>query len=129
MVMLDDAYMTPAVDRKAIKNEARQKAKSKISVNLPRLTDSNDIRELSKAVEKDIFETYYELMMNEEVSDSVRKACADALADRARGKPAGEAPHVAVQINNSFIPDDELVRRINFLSAAAKINGVGNVDS
>lgn len=57
-------------------------------VTLPDLPDSTDIRERAKAVETDIFRTYYTLMMAEGTPPAIRKSCADALADRARGKPA-----------------------------------------
>jgi hypothetical protein len=57
-------------------------------VPLPVLPDSTDIRERAKAVETDIFMTYYTLMVDEETPPAIRKSCADALADRARGKPA-----------------------------------------
>lgn len=114
--MFSEEYMTPAIDLSDLKQD-RKKQKN---IVLPPMPDTKDIRERSKAVEDDIFKVYYELMMDEDVAPSVRKSCADALADRARGKPAGEAPHVAVQINNSFVPDDEVVRQLNFIMAAAK---------
>ena len=57
-------------------------------VALPVLPDSTDIRERAKAVEHDIFKTYYTLMMAENTPPAIKKSCADALADRARGKPA-----------------------------------------
>lgn len=57
-------------------------------VTLPVLPDSTDIRERAKAVEADIFRTYYTLMMSDATPPAIKKACADALADRARGKPA-----------------------------------------
>ena len=57
-------------------------------VVLPALPDSTDIRERAKAVESDIFKTYYTLMMAESTPPAIKKSCADALADRARGKPA-----------------------------------------
>lgn len=57
-------------------------------VAIPELPDSTDIRERAKAVEPDIFKTYYTLMMAETTPPAIRKSCADALADRARGKPA-----------------------------------------
>ena len=57
-------------------------------VALPVLPDSTDIRERAKAVEHDIFKTYYTLMMTESTPPAIKKSCADALADRARGKPA-----------------------------------------
>ena len=53
---------------------------------LPALPEGADIKERALAVEKDIFATYYRLMMDDTISASTRKACADALADRARGK-------------------------------------------
>lgn len=55
---------------------------------LPPLPESTDIRERAKAVEADIFLTYYTMMMDEGTPAAIRKSCADALADRARGKPA-----------------------------------------
>jgi len=55
-------------------------------VALPELPDTADMRQCALAVEKDIFATYYSMMMDETISASTRKACADALADRARGK-------------------------------------------
>ena len=57
-------------------------------VVLPELPDSTDIRDRAKAVEGDIFEVYYRLMKSETTPPAIRKSCADALADRARGKPA-----------------------------------------
>lgn len=59
-----------------------------VPVVLPVLPDSTDIRERAKAVEPQIFETYYKLMVSEETPPAIRKSCADALADRARGKAA-----------------------------------------
>lgn len=55
---------------------------------LPVLPESTDIRDRAKSVEGDIFAIYYTLMMDEETPPAIRKSCADALADRARGKPA-----------------------------------------
>lgn len=63
------------------------------NVPLPVLPDNKDIRERAKAVEDDIFATYYRIMMSETAPVSVRKSCADALADRARGKPAQSVEH------------------------------------
>ena len=57
-------------------------------VVLPVLPDSTDIRERAKAVEADVFATYYKLMMAIDTPPAIKKSCADALADRARGKPA-----------------------------------------
>lgn len=62
--------------------------KEALPVTLPPLPESTDIRERAKAVEPDIFLTYYNMMMSEETPPAIRKSCADALADRARGKPA-----------------------------------------
>ena len=57
-------------------------------VSIPVLPDNTDIRERAKAVENDIFKTYYTLMMAETTPPAIKKSCADALADRARGKPS-----------------------------------------
>lgn len=62
-------------------------------VTLPDLPDNADIKARAQAVEADIFSTYYTIMMDDEAPLSVRKSCADALADRARGKPAQEIEH------------------------------------
>lgn len=76
-------------------------------VNLPPLPESTDIRERAKAVEPDIFMTYYTMMMSDETPPAIRKSCADALADRARGKPAqsmeiqGKITHETLIINRS----------------------------
>lgn len=58
------------------------------AAKLPPLPDNADIRESARAVENEIFRTYYDMMVNPETPAAVRKSCADALADRARGKPA-----------------------------------------
>lgn len=89
-------------------------------VSLPALPDTTDIRELASAVEADIFHTYFELMTSPDTPPAVKKASADALADRARGKPAGESAPVApaVAFNNY-----ELARRIAYVLAKAVHNG------
>lgn len=79
-------------------------------VPLPELPDNTDIRERAKAVEHDIFKTYYTLMMAESTPPAIKKSCADALADRARGKPAqsteitGKITHETLIIMRSPTP-------------------------
>ena len=72
-------------------------------VVLPVLPDSTDIRERAKAVEPDIFMTYYTLMMADTTPPAIRKSCADALADRARGKPAQSMDISAKVVHETLI--------------------------
>ena len=67
------------------------------------LPDSTDIRERAKCVEDQIFDTYYHMMMDKNTPPAIRKSCADALADRARGKPAQ-----SVDITNSTKIDNNI---------------------
>ena len=57
-------------------------------VVLPALPDSTDIRDRCKAVEDKIFEGYYKLAFGDDTPPAIRKSSLDAMADRARGKPA-----------------------------------------
>lgn len=91
------------------------------NVSVPALPNSTDIRELASAVEADVFNTYYYLMMSDSTPPSVRKACCDALADRARGKPAGDMIPMAPPVP---MDTTEVVRRIAYLFSQAKDKGV-----
>jgi len=78
-----------AVEEQRAELEARRAAlaaKKKEEAMLPTLPDDTDIHKRALAVEADIFRTYYTLMTDPTAPAAVRKACADALAERARGK-------------------------------------------
>lgn len=102
-------------------------------INLPKLPDSKDIRERARAVEDDIFSTYYKIMMDVEAPPAVRKACADSLADRARGK-AEQSIKQTIENKTGFAGmttgvllgiQEELRRSIEEIRAAGAIHHVG----
>lgn len=112
-------YFTPA-----LKWEKEEKPKDVVA--LPELPDTTDIKKLAQSVEGRIFRTYYDLMINEETPAAVRKACADALADRARGKPVGEQV-VEETKKVEALPDDEVIKRLEFLlKGGINLMGAGN---
>ena len=78
----------------------------------PDLPDTQDIRDMARSVEAQIFRTYYELMTDDLAPPAVRKSCADALADRARGKPEQSVAQT-VTVKRE-ITDEELARRLLF---------------
>lgn len=80
---------------------------------MPSLPDTKDIRELALAVEDDIFKTYYKLMMNNSAPPAVRKSCADALADRAKGKPE-QAITKKVEVTTKDVSLEKVARMIAF---------------
>lgn len=83
-----------------------QKPAPPATVTLPDLPDNTDIRERAKAVEHDIFKTYYTLMMAESTPPAIKKSCADALADRARGKPAQ-----SVDVQGKIVHETLIIQR------------------
>lgn len=59
-------------------------------IKIPLLPDTSDIRELARAAENTAFKVLYDMMIDEDAPAAVRKACADAIIDRSRGKAAQE---------------------------------------
>lgn len=114
------------MERKALARVSRQSAVvGRVSeVELPVLPDSTDIRDRAKAVEGDVFAVYYRLMMDKESPPAVRKACADALADRARGKPE-QSVVASVKVERRDVSMDQVARMIMFSLESARQRGVG----
>lgn len=77
--------------------------KKAAEIQLPVLPDSAHISDMAKAVERDIFATYYKLMMADGTPPAIKKSCADALADRARGKPAQAVEHTGKVLFETLI--------------------------
>lgn len=104
-------------------NEEKIKDISVDDISLPDgLPDTKDLKELAQAVETDIFETYYKLMKHPKTPASVKKACADALADRAKGR----AEQAITQTVKNERPDaslEEVARMILFAMRDAKERG------
>lgn len=99
-----------ALAARVAEDEAKRQAyaaRNIVAAKLPSLPMEADIHKKALAVEHDIFATYYTLMTDPEVPPAVRKACADALADRARGKPE---QGITVS-GNAAAPMELLVRR------------------
>lgn len=74
-------------ERKRIKQLREAK---EAEVKIPALPDTSDIRELARAAENTAFKVLYDMMIDAEAPAAVRKACADAIIDRSRGKAAQE---------------------------------------
>lgn len=118
-----------------------QQQKAAQDMALPPLPDNADIRESARAVENEIFRTYYDMMRDPETPAAVRKSCADALADRARGKPAQDGTKKDKDDNKptnkigivkekilKAIPNDQLDALLSELHEAGFDNGETTTD-
>lgn len=90
---------------------------------LPSLPDTKDIRALALSVEPEIFEVYYSLMKDEEAPPAVRKSCADALLDRAKGKPE-QAVTQTVKIERPEVSINEVARMMTYAIRDSRERGV-----
>ena len=89
---------------------------------LGELPDTDDIRELCEASQKDVFKVYRDLMTDEEVPPTVRLAAANAIADRGLGKPEKAAAPVA-EVKTPQLGLDEIARRMTFALRDARERG------
>lgn len=69
-----------------------------------------EVRDLSRQHTPEALATLLAIMRNADAKDAARVAAAKELLDRGWGKPAGEAPQVAIQINNEPMDTRELAR-------------------
>jgi hypothetical protein len=95
--------------KEAEKIAQKRKPEVKSPIDLPDLPDSSDIRDLALAVEPEIFKTYYSLMMDPEVAAATRKACCDALLDRAKGRPQQEVTQ-KIEVEHVDVSMEEVAR-------------------
>jgi hypothetical protein len=78
---------------KKLKSEIRRERLAERMESLPALPEGAGIKEMAQSVMEDVFATYYSIMMDDSAPMGIRKQCADAIADRAVGKPAQEIEH------------------------------------
>lgn len=110
------------------KAEKRQELVNSFDVEMPDdLPDTSDIKELAKVVIPEIFKTYYSIMKNPLAPTATRKACADALLDRAVGK-AEQAITQKVEIKRDDVSMEEVARRMLLISRQAKEEGLISSD-
>ena len=90
---------------------------------LPDLPSTKDIKDRCKEAMPMVFETYYELMTDEEGPHTVRLAAANAIMDRGIGKAEQAAPQ-SVKIERPEANIAEVARMLAFAMRDAKEKGV-----
>lgn len=119
-----------AIEARELAEKKKQAVEEKpeFAIELPPLPDTKDIKELALAVEDKVFETYYTLMMDSNTPAATRKACADALADRAKGK-AEQAISQKVEVETSIdVSVEEVARLMLFAQRDAIEKGIDIID-
>ncbi len=114
------------VEAEDAKNRAyreKQEDKPHHGVTIPDLPDTKDLGKLALHIEADIFKTYYILMMSSETPPAVKKSCADALADRAKGKPLQEVAQT-IKVETKDVGLDKIARMMLFAQRDARERGM-----